>query len=191
MGLMVPLSAGALLIANPELPDPNFDQTVVLILAHGDDGSLGVVLNRPGPLTAAERVSAWHPALVGDGVIFAGGPVNPDVVVGLAVRAPGVTGPLPEGLMTEVFADVGIVDLENPHDDAWRMLCCLRVFAGYAGWGPGQLAAEVAAGGWWVVEARPDDVSSERPLSLWRNVLRRQPGSLALVSSYSRTPELN
>ncbi|MDQ2726575.1 MAG: YqgE/AlgH family protein [Actinomycetota bacterium] len=187
---MVPLSAGALLIANPLLPDPNFDQTVVLILAHGDGGSLGVVLNRPGPLRAASRVSAWDPALVGDGVIFDGGPVNPDAFVGLAVRAPGSTGPLPEGLMTEVLADVGIVDLENPHD-AWRMLCALRVFAGYAGWGPGQLLDEVAAGGWWIVEAQARDVSTGRPLSLWRDVLRRQPGSLALVSSYSRSPELN
>ncbi|MGI8752261.1 MAG: YqgE/AlgH family protein [Acidimicrobiales bacterium] len=188
---MVPLSAGALLIANPELPDPNFDQTVVLILAHGEDGSLGVVLNRPGPLTAAERFSAWDPALVGDGVIFDGGPVNPDVVLGLAVRAPGVTGPLPEGLMTEVFGDVGLVDLAHPHDDAWRLLGALRIFAGYAGWGPGQLAGEAAAGGWWIVGAQPRDVSTDRPRSLWRDVLRRQPGSLALVSSYSRSPELN
>lgn len=77
MSPMVPLSAGALLIANPELPDPNFDRTVVLILAHGGGGSLGVVLNRPGPLSAADRVSAWDPALVGDGVIFDGGPVSP------------------------------------------------------------------------------------------------------------------
>lgn len=188
---MVPLAAGALLIANPELPDPNFDQTVVLILAHGDDGSLGLVLNRPGPLSAAERVAAWDPALVGDGVIFDGGPVNPDVVIGLAVRAPGVTGPLPDGVMTEVFGDVGIVDLDNPHGDAWRLLGALRVFAGYAGWSGGQLLAEVAAGGWWVVGAQPRDVSTDRPLSLWRDVLRRQRGPLALVSSYSRSPELN
>jgi putative transcriptional regulator len=188
---MVPLSAGVLLIANPELPDPNFDQTVVLILAHGDDGSLGVVLNRPGPLSATERLSAWDPALVGDGVIFDGGPVNPDAMIGLAVRAPGATGAPPDGLMTEVFPEVGMVDLGNPHEDAWRFLGALRVFAGYAGWGPGQLFGEVAAGGWWIVGAEPSDVSTDRPRSLWRDVLRRQPGSLALVSSYSRSPELN
>jgi putative transcriptional regulator len=188
---MVPLAAGVLLVANPELPDPNFDRTVVLILAHGDEGSLGLVLNRPGPLTAAERVTAWDPALVGDGVIFDGGPVNQDMAIGLAVRAPDVTGPLPEGLMTEVFGDVGVVDLEHPHDDAWRMLGALRIFTGYAGWGPGQLPAEVAAGGWWIVAAQPGDVSTDRPQSLWRDVLRRQGGSLALVSSYSKSPELN
>lgn len=188
---MVPLSAGALLIANPELPDPNFDQTVVLILAHGDEGSLGLVLNRPGPLSAAERVAAWDPVLVGDGVIFDGGPVHPEATIGVAVRAPGVTGPLPDGLMTEVFPDVGIVDLEDPHEDAGRMLCALRVFAGYAGWSSGQLPAEVAAGGWWIVAAQPRDVRTDQPLLLWRDVLRRQPGRLALVSSYSRSPELN
>ncbi|MDQ6840073.1 MAG: YqgE/AlgH family protein [Actinomycetota bacterium] len=188
---MVPLSSGVLLIANPELPDPNFDRTVLLILAHGHGGSLGVVLNRPGTLKVADHLSEWDSTLVGDGVVFDGGPVNKEASIGLGVRNGRSSGALPEAVMSEVFPDVGIVDLTRPPDEDRRALCALRVFVGYAGWSPGQLMGEVESGGWWIVTAQASDVTTDRPRSLWRDVLRRQRGSLALVSSYSKAPELN
>lgn len=185
------MSAGVLLVANPELPDANFDRTVVLVLAHGADGSVGVVLNRPGEINVSERFPGWGDVISVEPVIFEGGPVNRDAVIGVAVRAPGVTGAWPEGMLSEVFPNVGIVDLERSEAEARAMLCALRVFAGYAGWSPGQLAAEVATGGWWVVKARTSDVWTADPHTLWRDVLRRQGGALALVSSYPKDPELN
>lgn len=71
------------------------------------------------------------------------------------------------------------------------MIRSVRLFAGYAGWGPNQLEEEIAVGGWWVVAARAADVTTETPEKLWRDVLRRQGGGLALVSSYPRDPQLN
>lgn len=188
---MVALSAGALLVANPEMLDPNFDRAVVLVLAHGGDGALGVVLNRPSANRVGERFSRWDECHDDRGVFFAGGPVNPGAVIGLVVRPPDATGELPEGLMTEVLTRVGVVDLDYPIGPVAQMVGSLRLFAGYAGWGPGQLEEEIALGGWWVVAAEPSDVCTAAPEILWRDVLRRQRGGLALVSSYSRDPHLN
>lgn len=188
---MAPLSAGALLVANPKLPDPNFDRTVVLVLAYGPDGSVGVILNRPGTLNVADALPHWRSTLGGDDVVFQGGPVNPQAVIGLAVRPPGVTGAMPEGVMAEVLPDVGIIDLEHTTDRTVEVLAGRRLFAGYAGWSPGQLESEVDAGGWFVVASEPGDVRTDRPGTLWRDVLRRQGGSLAVVSSFPPDPTMN
>ena len=67
----------------------------------------------------------------------------------------------------------------------------LRVFAGHSGWTSGQLDGEVAAGGWYVVAALPSDAVTERPAGLWRAVLRRQGGALAIASAWPEDPSLN
>ena len=164
---------------------------MVLILAHGPDGTIGVILNRPGTLNVAEALPLWGEVMPGDGVVFQGGPVNPQAVIGLAVRHPGVAGAMTEGMMAEILPEVGIVDLDNPDDRVVELLGTLRIFAGYAGWSPSQLESEVDAGGWWVVPSDPGDVRTDHPEALWRDVLRRQGGSLALVSSFPPDPDMN
>jgi putative transcriptional regulator len=87
--------------------------------------------------------------------------------------------------------EVGTLDLELETQEIPTSLTQLRVFAGYAGWGAGQLESELSAGAWWVVDAAADDVFSDEPEMLWQRVLRRQGGRLALVAAYPADPMLN
>ncbi|MEV8291270.1 YqgE/AlgH family protein [Streptomyces niveus] len=178
---------GWLLVATPALADPNFDRAVVLLLDHDEEGSLGVVLNRPTPVDVGDILESWG-GLAGDpGVVFQGGPVSLDSALGLAV-IPGDEGPLG---WRRVHGAIGLVDLETPPELLARALGSLRIFAGYAGWGPGQLENELTEGAWYVVESEPGDVSSPRPERLWRAVLRRQRSELAMVATYPDDPSLN
>ncbi|MFJ7997233.1 YqgE/AlgH family protein [Streptomyces sp. NPDC096310] len=178
---------GRLLVATPSLADPNFERAVVLLLDHDDEGSLGVVLNRPTPVGVGDILEPWGELAGEPGVVFQGGPVSLDSALGLAV-IPGDEGPLG---WRRVYGAIGLVDLETPPELLARALGSLRIFAGYAGWGPGQLEGELREGAWYVVESEPGDVSSPRPESLWRAVLRRQRGELAMVATYPDDPSLN
>ncbi|MFF5569005.1 YqgE/AlgH family protein [Streptomyces sp. NPDC012623] len=178
---------GRLLVATPALADPNFDRAVVLLLDHDKEGSLGVVLNRPTPVGVGDILEPWGKLAGEPGVVFRGGPVSLDSALALAV-IPGAEGPLG---WRRVHGAIGLVDLDTPPELLARALGSLRVFAGYAGWGPGQLENELREGAWYVVDSEPGDVSSPRPERLWRAVLRRQRGELAMVATYPDDPSLN
>ncbi|MDG9704287.1 YqgE/AlgH family protein [Streptomyces sp. DH37] len=178
---------GRLLVATPALTDPNFDRAVVLLLDHDEEGSLGIVLNRPTPVDVGDVLEPWA-ALAGEpGVVFQGGPVSLDAALGVAV-IPGAEGPLG---WRRVHGAIGLVDLEAPPELLAAELGSLRIFAGYAGWGPGQLENELEEGAWYVVESEPGDVSAPDPERLWRDVLRRQRSELAMVATYPDDPSLN
>ncbi|MFH8410024.1 YqgE/AlgH family protein [Streptomyces sp. NPDC018019] len=188
---------GRLLVATPALADPNFDRAVVLLLDHDEEGSLGVVLNRPTPVGVGDILEPWASLAGEPGVVFQGGPVSLDSALGVAV-VPG--GPeTPESASTgdgplgwrRVHGAIGLVDLEAPPELLSTVLGSLRIFAGYAGWGPGQLEDELVEGAWYVVESEPGDVSSPDPEQLWRAVLRRQRNELAMVATYPDDPSLN
>ncbi|ARF55536.1 YqgE/AlgH family protein [Streptomyces gilvosporeus] len=205
---------GRLLVATPALADPNFDRAVVLLLDHDEEGSLGVVLNRPTPVGVADILAPWA-ALAGEpGVVFQGGPVSLDSALGVAVVPGGGEGVVVSGPGAEAAAEgsadsdhaspgdeplgwrrvhgaIGLVDLEAPPELLAAVLGSLRIFAGYAGWGPGQLEDELVEGAWYVVESEPGDVSSPDPEQLWRAVLRRQRNELAMVATYPDDPSLN
>jgi putative transcriptional regulator len=196
---------GRLLVATPELrPDPNFARTVVLVLEHGDEGALGVVLNRATDATIADSLPAWTQLSAAPGVLFVGGPVQPDSAIGIGRRAesagesgnePGDgvgegEGDEPEGF-APLFDGLGTVDLERDPLFVVPAVDLVRVFVGYAGWGAGQLEGELAAEGWFVVEAQPDDVFCTQPDSLWRKVLRRQRGDLRMFADYPVDPASN
>lgn len=184
---------GRLLVATPALADPNFDRAVVLLLDHDEEGSLGVVLNRPTPVEVHDILEPWA-GLAGDpGVVFQGGPVSLDSALGVGV-VPGDGGAQPEdGPLgwRRVHGAIGLVDLEAPPELLAAELGSLRIFAGYAGWGPGQLEGELVEGAWYVVDSEPGDVSSPDPAQLWRAVLRRQRNELAMVATYPDDPLLN
>ncbi|MGW7084036.1 YqgE/AlgH family protein [Streptomyces sp. NPDC054871] len=187
---------GRLLVATPALADPNFDRAVVLLLDHDEEGSLGVVLNRPTPVDVADILEGWGDLAGAPGVVFQGGPVSLDSALGVAV-IPGEDAPAPRPGRGEpigwrrVHGAIGLVDLDTPPELLAPALGSLRIFAGYAGWGPGQLEDELAEGAWYVVESEPGDVSSPDPERLWRAVLRRQRSELAMVATYPDDPSLN
>lgn len=183
---------GRLLVATPLIGDPNFERTVVLLLDYGSDGALGLVLNRPsatdllGPLPQWDRLAA-HPA-----VVFVGGPVEQDRAIALATTSKEQFGTaVLDDAFSSVVGAVGTLDLHVDPDLVGGALEEVRIFSGYAGWGPGQLDHELDAGAWWVVSAEPADILSDRPDRLWRNVLARQPADLARFSRYPTDPSSN
>lgn len=184
---------GRLLVATPKLADPNFDRAVVLLLDHDAEGSLGVVLNRPTPVGVGDVLQHWA-ALAGlPRVVFQGGPVSLDSALALAVVPGEARSGEPVELLgwRRVHGAIGLVDLEAPPELFAAELGSLRIFAGYSGWGPGQLERELVDGAWYVVDSEPGDVSAPDPERLWRAVLRRQRNELAMVATYPDDPSLN
>ena len=180
---------GKLLVALPPLVDENFDRTVVLLLEHTDEGALGVVLNRPGQHDVAELLGAWAPLAAPPAVVFGGGPVEREAVIGLA-RAVAPATPASEH-WAPVLDQLGTVDLSADPDEIQPHPDAVRLFAGYAGWGPGQLENELAAGAWVVADLVLDDAFHADPVELWRAVLRRQGGRMAWLANYPDDPSLN
>jgi putative transcriptional regulator len=185
----VPLP-GRLLVAAPLLTDATFFRTVVLLLDHDEEGSLGLVLNRPSRVPVGTVLPTWDGRTTGTDVLFTGGPVADDSALALGLLPGPVDGPEPEGFR-RVAGPFGLVDLDNDPAVTMTELDALRIYAGYAGWGAGQLDDEVAEGAWYVVDGGPSDVFSAEPEDLWRQVLRRQPGELAFVATTSTDPSLN
>lgn len=186
---------GRLLVATPPLLDPNFVRTVVYLLEHNPDGALGVVLNRPTATMLGEVLPAWGDLAAAPGVVFLGGPVQPDGMIGLAALRVGDSGePVdPDDCpgLRRVGPGVGAVDLEGPPEAVQPWVDAVRCYAGYAGWGPGQLEGELAAGSWFVVDREPRDVWCTDPGALWQAVLRRQPGRLAWFARCPLDPSTN
>ena len=176
-----------LLVATPQLLDPNFADTVVLMLDVDEGGALGVVLNRP-TRAGGRGARTWGEIASEPEVLFRGGPVSTEGA--LAVGLLRDSDDVPVGFR-EVDGLLGLVDLDTPVELVNGSLAGMRIFAGYAGWGAEQLAAEIEEGSWYVVPAEAVDVFRLDPADLWRDVLRRQPGQLAWHSTRPIDPELN
>ena len=174
---------GHLLIAAPSLLDPNFARSVVLIAEHTDEGALGVVLNRPSDSTVGEVVPALDGIVDPHEVVFAGGPVQPSGVMVLAEFEDPAAAALP------VDGDLGFVALESDLEAVETIRA--RAFAGHAGWGPGQLDAELAEESWFVASFDREDAFAEDTDDLWSRVLERKGGAYALVARMPEDPSLN
>ena len=174
-------AARRLLVSVPTLEDPNFFRSVVFVIEHTDEGAVGLVLNQPSDARLADALPDWSDFAAPPAVAFVGGPVQQhDAVIGLArvarVEATDAWQPL--------LGRVGTIDLGRTPADVRGDVETVRVFAGYSGWGPGQLDGELDHGGWFVVDARPEDLLTADPAGLWRSVLRRQGGDLAVSANY-------
>jgi putative transcriptional regulator len=176
---------GTLLVASPALTDANFARTVVLVLRNDDNGTLGVVLNRPTNIEPA----AVFPELK-DGVgaypgrLFRGGPVSPTQLLLLVRGLAAATVSTPE-ILDKVFLTIDLdslpdmVRLADGTND-------LRLFAGHAAWVPGQLAAELRAGGWQVMAGTADLVFHANPAELWSELEGRGATRSDLVAGAAR-----
>ncbi len=184
---MSALATGRLLVATPALLDPNFVRTVVLLLDHDEDGTVGVVLNRPTELPLATGLPGWERLAADPPVVFLGGPVSPGSAICLGRTRPAA---YVEGFR-QVTGRLGLLDPDRDVDELALGVEAARVCSGYAGWGAGQLDDEVDEGSWFVVDLDERDISSAAPESLWQRVLRRQPPPLAWVANHPIDPTLN
>jgi putative AlgH/UPF0301 family transcriptional regulator len=190
IGCLEDVRPGSLLVAMPALSDPTFAGTVVYVLDHSDSGTLGVVLGRPSQVEIRDVLPGWCDLAVDPGVFHVGGPCETDTALCLAV-SPGAVA-VADGGLRRVAGDVYLVDLDSDPADLDVDLSGLRVFAGYAGWSPGQLAGEIAEGAWACVPGEPGDVLSEvAGPELWRSVMGRQSGRLAVLSTAPADPASN
>src|SRR5439155_279935 len=125
-----------LLIASPGLFDPNFRRTVVLVTEHTDEGAAGLVLNRPSPASVSELVPQLEELVEDEEQVWLGGPVQPNAVLVLGEFVD------PEAAAVPLFGSLGFPALDEP-EDVVPATTRRRVFAGYAGWGAGQLETEL------------------------------------------------
>jgi putative transcriptional regulator len=200
---------GRLLVAAPSLDDPNFTRTVVYLLDCSDEGTLGVVLNRPSGTAVDDIVPGWGDLASPPSVVFVGGPVGSSGALCLARRGRSVTAsavedvadPLDGGFLDEpppppagfrpLDESLGTADLHLSPGDVGVELAEARVFAGYAGWAAGQLDAELQASAWLVLPAFGEDVFGPEPETLWRRVLKREGGWLSVLARHPLDPSVN
>jgi putative transcriptional regulator len=182
---MIESLAGQLLLASPSLRDPDFARTVVLIGVHNGDGAMGVVLNRPSEVTVGEAVPQLEPAVDVLEPVYVGGPVQPTSVVCLAeFLDPALAELIVLGRIGFPAPGTSVLELSEATERR-------RVFAGYAGWGEGQLDAEMDGGDWIVQTALPQDIFTDDPDELWSTVLTRKGGSYALIARMPTDPSVN
>lgn len=180
--------AGKLLIASLRITEPTFCRTVVLMCAHDENGALGIVINRPLPSeTVAIHLPQYDPFAGEPACLFNGGPVQTSAALALARWKDWIITPTPN----MVVGRVGLLDLSKPIEEVEAGVDEVRVFAGYAGWTAGQLEGELEQESWFVVPATPDDAFTRAPETLWRDVLRRQPGKLAMFAYAPKDPSTN
>jgi putative transcriptional regulator len=175
---------GSLLIAAPTLLDPNFRRTVVLLLEHTPEGAIGVVLNRPSDTEAREAVPDLRAVLTDDDPIFLGGPVQPDTVIALADHLDPVED-------EAICGSIASLEFEDDPDQLHQAVSRARVFAGYAGWGTGQLEGEIDEEAWFTEIAQPGDVFSAEPERLWSAVLERMGDPFRLLARMPEDPRVN
>lgn len=162
-------SAPCLLVASPLLLDPNFLHSVVLLIEHDGNGSMGVVLNRPLPLTLERICEESHLPYSGDSeaTAFRGGPVEPQR--GIILVRGGLPGP--EDTVLD-FTDFVSYRKDLLEDLFQQPGAAFRLFLGYAGWGPGQLEGELEQGAWGVLPLRPEWLFAREPGQLWAEAIQ-------------------
>ena len=168
--------SGRLLVATPLLGDPNFRRTVILIVEdEPEEGTLGVVLNRPTEVQVGQVLESWTELVTGPSVVFKGGPVSPNSALALAL-ARGDDEPLGWRSLdgSNLTARIGLVDLEAPPELLAGGITSLRVFAGYAGWGPGQLEGELAHGFWFTTPQDAKLLFDEDRDEVWDDAMKRR-----------------
>ena len=179
------VSAGELLIATPGMHDGTFDRTVIFLLDHDEEGSMGLVLNRPSGIAVTDALPVMA-RVAEPAELYLGGPVEEGTALILAEPADPAS---PE--MHYMREGVGLFDMAGPDEIDSSRLIRARVFSGYAGWGPRQLETELRAGAWITATMEPGDLWSESDDAMWARVLRRQGGLTRFLASYPDQPWLN
>jgi len=176
---------GKLLLATPELIDPNFFRTVILVLEHSNEGAIGVVLNRQSDLYSVDVLPKWRESKDSSLLLHWGGPVQEESLLGLGLYDENAPGELIDG--------IGCIKVLNLNPETLDMTSVInaRLYSGYAGWSAGQLNAEISTGGWIVTDPTDTDPFGKNPGDLWPKVLARQDGFLSKLAQYPDDPRMN
>lgn len=173
-GALRELAAGKVLVASRGLGDPNFVQTVVLIADHNDQGTMGLVINRRSEIPVSTVFP--HLARTWKAAIFIGGPVAPTGIVAL------LRSQSPPSDSRRIVEDLYVISTREPLESLVKRgpgLTHFRLYAGYSGWGAGQLERETVQGAWHVLSADPSIAFDADPLTLWDREIRRTESRLA------------
>ena len=169
----------------PALFDPNFRRTVILVGEHGDEGAMGLVLNRPADVTVGEAVPTLAAVVGEEARVHVGGPVQPEAVLVLAEFSDAHVP------ATLVVGDVGFASSDGDLEELAGAVRRARVFAGYSGWGPGQLETELEEESWLVEPAEGVDLFPEAGDDLFGSVLRRKGGTYRVLALMPEDPSAN
>lgn len=181
---------GQLLISAPGAPSPSFSRSVVLIVDHSPAMSFGVVLTSRSDVAVFNVLPDWLPVVAKPQALYIGGPLNQQSVVGLAMTKTGVDiDSHPQ--LNRLAPRLAHVDMRADPEDLADYVDGLRLFAGYAEWGPGQLDNEIERGDWFVTPALPQDVITPGPADLWGDVMRRQDLPLPLYATFPEDLDSN
>ncbi|MCA8995789.1 MAG: YqgE/AlgH family protein [Planctomycetaceae bacterium] len=182
---------GQFLIATPRLRDPNFFKTAVLMIEHGEEGAMGLVVNRPSSMTVAQALTGHLDLPEHDDLVFDGGPVEPNALF-IVHNCPNLDPnerPIVPGVYmgssAKVFEDAVCDGPNGPHQLEFRLYC------GCAGWAPGQLEGELSRGDWLVVPGDSDSVFTDQPYRLWDQLLNKSYEANRLLPHICDNPELN
>ena len=182
---------GQLLIAGPRMRDPNFFKTAVLLIEHGDEGAMGLVINRPSSVKLANALAGHFELPQTGDVVFVGGPVEPNalfIIHNIVELSDGELPVLPGvfvGTDSDVFAEVieqGLCD-----DDSTPF----RVYCGCAGWAPGQLEGELANGDWFTIPAEAEWMFADDPYRVWDDLIDNVHQAHRLIPHLCENPEWN
>lgn len=173
-------AAGRFLVAARTLRDPNFVETVILLVDFGDEGATGVIINRPTEIPLAGVLPEVSGLKDREDKVWQGGPVASWQLVLLTRSAEAGEGS--RRVLSDVYFSTSRLLLERLVEESQEF----RVYAGYAGWSPGQLEGEIARGGWSVLPGDPEMVFDPHPFSLWRELLERSSGKWALRAPQAR-----
>ena len=174
------MGPGSLLVATPDMMDPNFTRAVILLIAYSpEDGAMGLILNRPltvDQMDDQSPIASWMESSQSPSTIFLGGPVEPNGYICMTPDSSSLSG-----LRSVDIESISPVHLDGPH----------RVFRGYTGWGASQLEDEVTFKSWYIVPSQSSDVLTTSPGTLWNDVLQRQEGPLKKLGLFPINPEVN
>jgi putative transcriptional regulator len=166
----VEMERAFLLVATPGMMDPMFRRTVVLAVRADDGGPIGVILNRPSTIELRSLYPDRADLAERRDLVFLGGPVEPDALL-FAFRSPQkpskglfVAGDIYISGFSEVFTEI----LKHPENAGQQ-----RFFTGFSGWATGQLEAEIAQGGWYVLRFDARAVFDMNPLTMYEELLKR------------------
>lgn len=181
------LAVGQLLVATQPGRGGYFDRSVVLLIEHQAEGTVGLCLNVMSEIPVHNVLTAFADLMSPPARVFEGGPVNQDVVV--ALGEPADPDSPPPG-WERIAGSIGVVDVNYPSELLATSFTQLRVFVGLSAWSPGQLEGELIRGSWFRTRVRSEDVFGD-PEGLWRRVLRRMGGTTGRWSTWAAEPSLN